>query len=244
MRIYRNGVYIGILICVISFFIMIFAKFFHIVPTLKMLLLYVDQINEFIFNIALGLFCSALVVVLTYIGAYNIEKKNNIGLLMYYCSKYILELGELISKLYKFSETGNISFNLDELKKKISEDSEINQLVKSITKLYEERLFALDGFFPFFKRNKRNIEINKLMYKMAYINENLKVFEKTYNIKNNILYKSELGNNTKELENALKIFAQIDSKNEYSKFISTYEKVVNNYPLKTIYNTNWEDECL
>ena len=77
---------------------------------------------------------------------------------------------------------------------------------------------------------------------MAYINENLKVFEKTYNIKNNILYKSELGNNTKELENALKIFAQIDSKNEYSKFISTYEKVVNNYPLKTIYNTNWEDE--
>ena len=130
------------------------CKIFPYCTYFKDVLLYVDQINEFIFNIALGLFCSALVVVLTYIGAYNIEKKNNIGLLMYYCSKYILELGELISKLYKFSETGNISFNLDELKKKISEDSEINQLVKSITKLYEERLFALDGFSLFSKETK------------------------------------------------------------------------------------------
>ena len=55
MKIYRNGIYIGLIICIVSFLIMLSAKFFPIVPILIRLIIYIDEINEFIFGLSDGM---------------------------------------------------------------------------------------------------------------------------------------------------------------------------------------------
>ena len=56
-------------------------------------------------NIFLGIFASAFVALVTYFGAYHIEKKKTIGLLLRYCSEYIAELANFIPLLVEIHPT-------------------------------------------------------------------------------------------------------------------------------------------
>ena len=248
MKIYRNGIYIGLIICIVSFLIMLSAKFFPIVPILIRLIIYIDEINEFIFNMASGVFCSALVVVLTYIGAYKIEKKKTIGELRYYCSKYTLELSDLVHKLFEYysiyySTSKNDSNALYYLGIEVSKNTEIYNLAKILT-LYEERILSVDGYYPFLKRNKKNLDISYLMYMQAKINDNVRYLELSYKINNNIIYKQELKVDMEKLIAALRTLMQKDDKNEYKEYLDIFEKIATDHPATTIYNTNWRDKCL
>lgn len=238
MKIYRNGIWIGIWICIVSFLAMLFSKFFPTDYILKNLLEHINKINDFIFNLSLSIFCSAIVVVLTYIGAYRIEKKKTINFIIYYCSKYIKEVGNLIPLLTNELKEENIY----EIKKRIESDIKINESVKRLLNIHEEMLLNVSGYFPFLKKNKNNLNVHILVCMLVEINEAIHTFDIVYKVNNNILYKNEIFYKEENLIEQLKLILQIDD-NRYKKFLEVYKAVNDRNKIESIYNTNWKEKC-
>ena len=80
MRIYRNGIYLSALLCI------------GVVLIILSDVIFPYSIHTSVENILLGTFASSLVVLITYIGAYFIEKKKTIGLIKHYCSNHLFSI--------------------------------------------------------------------------------------------------------------------------------------------------------
>ena len=76
----------------------------------------------------LGILASAFVALITYIGAYNIEKRKTIGFINKYCREYILEWSNLIPLLMEIRPDGVCTFNWNEVINKVKYDVWIQRL--------------------------------------------------------------------------------------------------------------------
>ena len=113
MKIYRNGIYISIYICVISILLMLLFHFVFNLFVVKLMFNNLNNIESVLYDILLGIFCSSFVVMITNIGSYKIEKSKSIGYINFYCTKYISELANLLHLLADFSSLGEMKVNLN-----------------------------------------------------------------------------------------------------------------------------------
>ena len=237
MRIYRNGIYICLVLCGGTF-----------VPLLCNVVrsVFCDvAMDSTIENILLGVFASAFVVLATYIGAYLIEKKRTIGLLIHYCGTYIDELSRFIPMVLPISEDGRCKVNWNSITNQIENDEPTHEAVKRLCAIHSERLYTVDGFYPIFRKNANNLDVHRLFIMLAKVNTSLQYCDFAYNQKNNVMYKIEKMNikySSDELIQYLKVIFQIEN-TEYSEFISLIEKVSSKHKGKTVFEKGCMEKC-
>lgn len=225
---------------------MLLSKFFHIIPTPEAFASIADDINDFSFNLSSGIFCSALVVAITYTGAYRIEKTKIIGLTTHYCGNYILELSNLIPLLVNSNSDGEITCCFRDVIDVVKHNKCVHSVISGLLVLHNERLLAIDGFYPFFRTNKKNLETHYLLCLLAKINGAIQYCDTAYNLENNLIYKREASDfdyTDKKLIEQLKIVLQIDN-DDYQRLLSIYKAVINRSKPVSVYNTDWEKKCL
>lgn len=229
MRIYRNGIYLSAILCIIIVLILLCSMIFRY------------TIYASIENILLGIFASSLVVLVTYIGAYYIEKRRTIGLINRYCGNYVNELSNLIPMIADMN-SGNISFNMEETVSKIKLDESVHDEIVKLDKIHEDRLFAVDGFYPVNRKNKNNLEIHYLMIKLAKINTSIQYCDMAYKVTNNPIYGTEVDYSDEELKKHLKVILQVEN-SEYQEFLTLWKSVINKYKPHTIFSSKWKGKC-
>ena len=202
--------------------------------------------HQTIENLLLGVFASAFVVFVTYVGAYHIEKRKTIGYIKKYCYDYILEISNLIPLLVDIEDSGLCSFNWNSLINKIKNDKEIHEVVVKLCKIHEERLYTVDGYFPFLKKSDNNLAVHRLLIAFAKINCSLQYCDRTYLLNNNVMCKIErddISYSDEELKNYLKVILQKDN-NDYKKFLELVKKVNTLGKANTVFDKNCENKCL
>ncbi|MBQ7347887.1 MAG: hypothetical protein IJW55_08010 [Clostridia bacterium] len=237
MRIYRNGIFICSILCGGTFIALLCNVVCSVFWNVAM-----DSTIE---NILLGVFASAFVVLVTYIGAYLIEKKRTIGLLIHYCGTYIEELAHFIPMVLPISEDGHCKVNWDSIINQIENDASTHEVVKKLCAIHSERLYSVDGFYPIFRKNSNNLNAHRLFIMLAKVNTSLQYCDFAYNQKNNVMYKLEKMNSkysTNELIQYLKVIFQIEN-TEYAEFISLIEKVSSKHKGKTVFEKGCMDKC-
>lgn len=229
MRIYRNGIYLSAFLCITIVLILLCSMIFSY------------PIYASIENILLGIFASSLVVLVTYIGAYYIEKRKTIGLINRYCGNYVNELSNLIPMIADVNN-GTFSFNMGEVVSKIKFDESVHDEIVKLDKIHEDRLFAVDGFYPLKRKNKNNVEIHHLMIMLAKINTSIQYCDIAYKVTNNPIYRKEVDYSDEKLKKYLKVILQVEN-SEYQEFLTLRKSVINkNRPL-TIFNSEWNGKC-
>lgn len=237
MRIYRNGIYICLILCGGTFISLLCNILCSVIWNVTM--------NGTVENILLGVFASAFVVLVTYIGAYLIEKKRTIGLLIHYCGAYIDELSRFIPMVLPISDDGHCKINWNSITNQIESDAATHEVVKRLCAIHSERLYTVDGFYPMFRKNTNNLDVHRLFIMLAKVNTSLQYCDFAYNQKNNVMYKLEKMDNkysNSELIQYLKVIFQIESK-EYAEFISLLEKVSSKHRGKTVFEKGCMDKC-
>lgn len=218
--------------------------FFPFIPAPQCLQTKVDDINSFIIDVSLGIFCSAIVVIITYTGAYRLEKRKIIGQIKFYCTKYIDELSNLIPLLTHL-EGGEVKVNVSEIMEKIKYNSDVHNIVKQLVKIHEERLLAIDGFYPFLRKDSANLEVHHLICRLAKINYSIQFFDNVYKKYNNYIYAKELTPeqySDDELCKHINIIMQINN-DDYEKFINGFKKLIEKRSFSSVFNTDWEERC-
>ena len=218
--------------------------FFPFIPTPQCLQAKVDDINSFIINASLGIFCSAIVVIITYTGAYQLEKRKIIGQIKFYCTKYIAELSNLIPLLTHL-EGEEIKANVPEIIEKIKYNSDVHNVVNQLVEIHDERLLAIDGFYPFMRKNAANLEVHHLICRLAKINCSIQFFDAIYKKYNNPIYAAELNPeqcSDDELRKHINVIMQINN-DDYEKFIELFKKLIEKRSFSSVFNTDWEKRC-
>jgi len=247
MRIYRIGIKTCFLLCIIS--LACCLLFLGLISSS-----YNDQtnndqsmtINNFAYDISIGIFASGFVVFLTYFVAYFIEKKKTIGKIKYYCSEYILELKNLIPLLIEISEDGAYKYNWENIKTIIEGDSKVNRIIQKQLRIYNDRLLNVEGFFPILKGNKKNLQIHHLICMFAKVNGAVQYCNTAYELKNSIILKLEqedLDFSEEKLKEQLDILLQTNENKEYQRFLELITKVQKQYQSPSVYNSTWESKC-
>lgn len=204
-----------------------------------------DDINDFLFNLSSGIFCSALVVAITYTGAYRIEKVKTIGLTTYYCGNYMLELSNLIPLLVNSNPDGEIKYCFGNIINIVKHDKHVHSVISDLLVLHNERLLTIDGFYPLFRTNKKNLETHYLLCLLAKINGAIQYCDTAYKLENNLVFKKEaldFNYTDEELVEQLKIILQHNN-NDYQRLLSTYKSVINRRKPASVYKTDWEKKC-
>lgn len=246
MKIYRNGIYISIYICVISILLMLLFHFVFNLFVVKLMFNNLNNIESVLYDILLGIFCSSFVVMITNIGSYKIEKSKSIGYINFYCTKYISELANLLPLLADFSSLGEMKVNLNKSVDIIKNNENVNSIVKKLIDINNERMLAFDGFYPFLKKNKKNLCVHHVVCMLYKINNVISTFDNAYNLNNNLIFKQEKEDifiSDEKLKENLKIILQIEN-NDYEDFIKTFKKMNNYYKPINIENFNWKETCL
>ena len=218
--------------------------FFPFIPTPQCLQTKIDDINNFIINASLGVFCSAVVVIITYTGAYQLEKRNIIGRINFYCAKYIAELSNLIP-LLTYLDGGKLNANVSDIIEKIKYNSEVHEVVNRLICIYDERLLAIDGFYPFMRKNTANLEVHHLICRLAKLNYSIQFFDAVYKKCNNPIYAAELRPEQCSDDNLLQhinVILQINN-DDYQKFAKLFDKLINKYNFPSVLNDNCEEQC-
>lgn len=218
--------------------------FFPFIKAPQCLQTKVDDINSFIINAALGIFCSAIVIIITYTGAYQLEKHKTIGQINFYCAKYIVELSNLIP-LLTCLEGKNVKANVPKIIDIIKYNSDVHNVVNQLLRIHEERVCVIDGFYPFMRKNAANLDVCHLICRLAKINASIQFFDSIYKINNNHIYAKELDSkqySDNELRKHINVILQINN-DDYEKFINLFEKLIEKYSFSTVYNIDWEDQC-
>ena len=231
MRIYRNGIFLSALMCIISFVallinIVIYHKF-----NIKM-----DSTIE---NLLLGVFASSFVVLVTYIGAYLIEKKKTVGYIKRYCFLYIEEMSNFVPMVSNISAT-TAKVNMIDAINAIKTDKNVHDVVVKLCKIHEERLYTVEGFFPLNEKCKWNAKINKLLFYFAKINTAFQYFDLIYKKNNNVIYQREQINiecSDEETIKYLKMVLPIEN-NDYATFLSLLSEVSKKYRGKYIFDAD------
>lgn len=233
MRIYRNGIKLCLLMCSISFIPLILNIFFK------------WDINYNIENLLLGILASAFVALITYIGAYNIEKRKTIGLINKYCREYILEWSNLIPLLMEIRPDGVCTFNWNEVINKVKYDDSVHNIVVKLCKIHEERLYTVDGYYPLFRRNKNNLNIHNLIIAFAKLNCSVQYCDIAYLLNNNIVCQMEredISFSDEELKKYLKIILQ-NQNNEYQDFLKLVKTVSKMGTSKYVFDPKCGRKC-
>ena len=196
-------------------------------------------------NIFLGIFASAFVALVTYFGAYHIEKKKTIGLLLRYCSEYIAELANFIPLLVEIHPTGCCIYKWEEVIYKIKNNHDVHNIVTKLCKIHEERLYTVDGYFPILKKEKENLNVHNLIIAFAKINCAIQYCDRAYLLNNNVIYQMERNDidySDDTLKDYLKIVLQ-NNNDEYKDFLELVKKVSTMVKARTVFEKNCETEC-
>lgn len=218
--------------------------FFPFIPTPQCLQAKVDDVNSFIINASLGIFCSAIVIIITYTGAYQLEKRKIIGQIQFYCTKYIEELSNLIPLLTRL-EGGEVKANVPEIIEKIKFSSDVHNVVTQLLEIYDERLLTVDGFYPFMRKNAANLDVHHLMCRLAKFNYSIQFFDAVNKKYNNPIYAAELKPeqySDDELRKHINIIMQINN-DDYEKFMYLFKKLNEKRSFSSVFNRDWEERC-
>ena len=166
MKVYRFGIKICFWLCIVSLAICIIAF---------ALINYINKAQgvcgyNLAYDIFLGIFASSFVVLITYLGAYFIEKRKTIGMIEYFCGEYISEMSNLIPLLIEIYDDRTCKYKWEKIKPKIEQNSEVHSITLNLLRIHNERLLTVEGYFPIQKRNKNNLQIHHLFCMLAKIN--------------------------------------------------------------------------
>lgn len=234
MRVYRNGLMLSSVMCLGS-----------LIPLILNIICRWGMLPS-IENLLLGVFASAFVALITYLGAYHIEKKKTIGMINKYCRDYIFEWANLVPLLVKIQSNGRCSFKLAEVMDKIKNDSNVHNVVVKLSKIHEERLYAVDGYYPIFRKERKNLTVHKLLIAFAKINCAVQYCDRAYMLNNNIAYQMEredIEYSDDELIKYINLILQNEN-DEYQKFLELVIKVNTMGKAKTVFDNNCEVKCL
>lgn len=201
-----------------------------------------NQIGAVSYDIALGVFASALVVLITNVVSYKIEKKKTIGLIKYYCKTYVLELVNLPPKLLIYEKDMHLD-NIDKIKEVIRCDENVFQILNKLEYINNERLLAVDGFCPLLKKNKNNLKYHQLIYSLTEYHKAVRYCLNAYYIENNPIYELEIKLTEQEFTKQIEILLRLNNNKEYEKFLDLFSEIIKTNPNVTVDNANWE-ECL
>lgn len=259
MKTYRASIYLCFWICIISLALLvgmalnIFSMLISNFEYLYKILYDNKEIGGLAYNITLGIFASAFIVLLTMLISYRYEKSKTIGKIKYYIALYIMELAEYIMLI--FGEQ-NISALLNDANlteqmlmqasHNIINNKEIYIFSKDLIKIRDDFLFNTHGYFPMLKKAKKNLVICKLLYYWTAVHCIVQKCNLVYRIHNNVIYRQDHDEaaETKEMLNGLTILAMEDNDQIYNNFISSYKKVLDYYPQVNLFNTDLRKKCL
>ena len=242
MKVYRFGIKTCFGICIVSLASCVFA--FALINYIN-----IDQdvcVYNLVYDICLGIFASSFVVFITYLGAYFIEKKKIIGLVEYFCGEYISELSNLVPLLIEIFDDRTCKYNWEEIKPKIEQNPEVHSITLNLLRIHNERLLAVEGYFPMQKRNKNNLQIHHLICMLAKVNGAVQYCDLAYRLSNNIVYrmeKEDVGFSEEELKKQADIILQTNNNCEYQRFLEIYKAVQDRSPSASVYSSNWEGKC-
>ena len=203
------------------------------------------DMNGTLENLLLGVFASAFVALVTYIGAYHIEKKKTIGLIKKYCCEYISEFSNLVPLLIDISETGICSFCWEELISKIKNCNDIHQVIIRLCKIHEERLYTVEGFFPVFRKSKNNLTVHRLIIAFAKVNAAIQYCDVAFMLNNSIVYKMErddINYSDEKLKEHLKTILQHND-DKYEIFLELLKQVNAMSQPHTVFDPKCEEKC-
>lgn len=236
MRIYRNGLWVCIWTCAACIFAMLIVKFFPLSFIINLIDKYKEKIIDFIFNLSLGVFCSSLTIIITYTGAYMIERKKLIGKLLYYINRYICVIIDLADLLIKS----------DNPISEIKNSKKVYEVVCKLNSIYEKMLLDDVDFRPFLRKNDLNLKIYELIISFARINASIQFFNTIYNINNNLIVENETRGNEQYSDENLKKHIDVILQNDnddYYKFFSLYQNIQNKYKFSSIYDLDDIKKC-
>lgn len=244
MREHRNAIFICITICILSFGFVICISF-DIVAFLATLL---DRINMYfventkitkmIYDISLGVFSSAFVVLLTFLGAYRIDKRKVIGKLKYYCTEYIALLPLLQHEL--LNDDDKTKYIMGEVIEKIRSNEKVHDIVIQLLRIHDERLLNVAGYYPFLCKVNINLDVKELICLFAEFNCAIQYFDFAYKQNRNIIYAHmtrSLNYSSDGLISNINIVIENES-NLYKKFVDLLNKVEEKYPSKSVRNSS------
>ena len=247
MKTYRNSIWICIVTCIFSFFTMLLAKLCPTVLVVYLGVTYANAINDVLFNISLGIFCSAFVVAITYVGAYRIEKSRTIGQLILSCGDYVEELFNLFPLLADFSEKGKIKYSFEKTRCQVENSKEIHEIVQRLIRIYRESLHEREGFYPFLRSNIFNLKVHQLELHFAKLNMYIQTLSIAYQLQNNDIFKQEeedTGYTVDKLKNALEMLLQLNGNKEYKEFLNLLKTISEQYQLLNVRDGKLEGKCL
>ena len=248
MRIFRRGIWFSVFICCVSFFLILLSRFFHFIPTLDVFLRYREEINNTVYDISLGVFASGFVVLLTGLGSYFLEKKRNIGLTRYYCSKYVLKLSELVTLLQEANDNGKYKFDINVLKDKIFDNPIVFGCIGRLLEIHDERLITVE-FCPIRRKLEKNLCVHRLLVAFARINSAIQYFSLAYMMHHSLISKSDLDDisytfSDDEYTCFFDIILQSHGNNEYKQFLDLIEKLKHKKDRDNAFALGCEDKCL
>lgn len=196
-------------------------------------------------NLLLGVFASAFVALVTYSGAYNIEKKKTVGLLARYCGEYIREWSNLAPMLMEIQPDGICKYSWAEVINKIKTNSSVHNVVVKLCAIHEERLYTVEGYFPILRKAKKNLEVHHLIIAFARVNTAVQYCDIAYLMSNNIacqMERDDIDYSDNELKEYLKVILQ-NNNDEYKKFLKSVEKVFAISKSRTVFDPKCEEKC-
>lgn len=196
-------------------------------------------------SILLNIFAGAFLSFLLSLTAYHIEKTTTIGLITYYCSKYTMEIANLIPLIIGI-ENDRYNNDWNDIKSKLVNNTEVHYSILKLLSIHDERLLQIKGYYPFCRKNKKNLEIHKLICLLAKINGAIQYCNLAYNLEHNPTYKLEtniIDFDEETFKNQVDIILQSNNNRVYQNFLKLYENVYQRFPSKSIYNTDWEEKC-
>ena len=233
MRTYRNGIILCSLMCVVS-----------LIPLLCNIIWQLCMAPS-VENLLLGVFASAFVALVTYSGAYNIEKKKTIGLLKRYCKEYILEWSNLVPMLMEIQPDGLCKFNWAEVINKIKTSSSVHDVVVKLCKIHEERLYTVDGYFPILRKSRKNLDVHHLIIAFAKVNAAVQYCDIAYLMSTSVVCQMERDDiqySDEELKNYIQVILQ-NHNDEYQNFLKLVQKVSAQGKPQTVFDPKCEEKC-
>ena len=159
VKIYRSGIYLCFGLCFLCVIILL-LDIFNIPTRVGLLTTTSGCYNEnksITSSIFFGIFGSSFVVLITYCGAYYIEKCKTINLVVYFCRRYILAYGDLVPQLVNIHDKDHVNYNWSDVKNVIESNDSVYRSIEKLLDLHTERFLGVSGYYPILK------EIGKIL---------------------------------------------------------------------------------
>lgn len=198
------------IICsIISFFTLAFAILFFIIADNVANTNCADTFT-FVSNTMLGVFGSSLVLLISSIVLYHIEKKNTISVILFYFEKFTYVFLDIWSLIMK-EENDVIVSDYNYAKEQLLTDKKINELVKKDLEMYSEFKYSYREYLPFFKNSAKNKKVFEFLGIFSKMDDVVQVFDDVY-VSNQFPFKNDSIIDISMLNEYLSVF--LDAQNE------------------------------